>query len=484
MTESLFDSIINTAQDCVFWKDKERRFIGVNQAFLDFYGFESADVLIGKTDEDMQWHNDPEPFKQDELRVLEGHSTYKVQGKCIIRGEERDIIASKRPIYEGDEIVGLVGSFVDVTDVLRRNGERERKHFAYTREKLIKYPFFDKLLNDVALDDILDPLTGLINRGYTMNYVRSLIMSATPFTFVILDLDNFKYINDTFGHHAGDIVLENISTTVSDYLKDHGIVGRFGGDELLVINLEDISNEDKERFMENMYFSGNVLRSSIYVDEHELYITGTAGCASFPDDASSYEELFSLADKMLYLGKSRGRNCYNIYSKKEHSDLDIKKLAKQGVYTNMSSLMALLEKVSGFENRLRAVMQQLQEEIHITDLYYCGKNRRLSSVIDRSIDEDVSDIDLIMDEDLYFSSTLDGLREKCPVTYNTMNDKGIGPILIARIGLNKETDGYLVCAEQNSQRIWQEDECGIIYFIAKGLAAYIRLSGDRIEEKR
>ncbi len=439
MTESLFDSIINTAQDCVFWKDKERRFIGVNQAFLDFYGFESADVLIGKTDEDMQWHNDPEPFKQDELRVLEGHSTYKVQGKCIIRGEERDIIASKRPIYEGDEIVGLVGSFVDVTDVLRRNGERERKHFAYTREKLIKYPFFDKLLNDVALDDILDPLTGLINRGYTMNYVRSLIMSATPFTFVILDLDNFKYINDTFGHHAGDIVLENISTTVSDYLKDHGIVGRFGGDELLVINLEDISNEDKERFMENMYFSGNVLRSSIYVDEHEL---------------------------------------------KEHSDLDIKKLAKQGVYTNMSSLMALLEKVSGFENRLRAVMQQLQEEIHITDLYYCGKNRRLSSVIDRSIDEDVSDIDLIMDEDLYFSSTLDGLREKCPVTYNTMNDKGIGPILIARIGLNKETDGYLVCAEQNSQRIWQEDECGIIYFIAKGLAAYIRLSGDRINEKR
>jgi len=129
MTESLFDSIINTAQDCVFWKDKERRFIGVNQAFLDFYGFESADVLIGKTDEDMQWHNDPEPFKQDELRVLEGHSTYKVQGKCIIRGEERDIIASKRPIYEGDEIVGLVGSFVDVTDVLRRKMRKYRKRY-------------------------------------------------------------------------------------------------------------------------------------------------------------------------------------------------------------------------------------------------------------------------------------------------------------------------------------------------------------------
>ena len=45
MTDSIFDSIINTAQDCVFWKDKERRFVGVNQAFLDFYGFESAEIL-------------------------------------------------------------------------------------------------------------------------------------------------------------------------------------------------------------------------------------------------------------------------------------------------------------------------------------------------------------------------------------------------------------------------------------------------------
>ena len=71
----------------------------------------------------MGWHSDPEPFMQDELRVLSGKSTYKVQGKCIIKGEERDIIASKRPLYKGDEMVGLVGSFVDITEVIRRNDE-------------------------------------------------------------------------------------------------------------------------------------------------------------------------------------------------------------------------------------------------------------------------------------------------------------------------------------------------------------------------
>ncbi len=131
MTVTLFDSIINTSQDCVFWKDKDRRFIGVNQAFLDYYGFDSADILIGKNDEDMGWHSDPEPYKQDELRVLSGMSTYKVQGKCIIRGEERDIVASKRPLYDGDKIVGLVGSFVDITDVLRRRNASEHAQVIY-----------------------------------------------------------------------------------------------------------------------------------------------------------------------------------------------------------------------------------------------------------------------------------------------------------------------------------------------------------------
>ena len=60
MTSELFNRIINTSQDCVFWKDSDRRFLGVNQAFLDYYGFDSVDVLLGKTDEDMGWHSDPE----------------------------------------------------------------------------------------------------------------------------------------------------------------------------------------------------------------------------------------------------------------------------------------------------------------------------------------------------------------------------------------------------------------------------------------
>ena len=124
--ESMMDKILDTTQDCVFWKDTQRRFVGVNKAFLSAYGIDSVDKLVGKTDEDMGWHSNPEPFKNDEMEVLKGKSTYLIPGKCIIRGRERDILASKSPLYEDGKIIGLVGSFIDITDRIEQAKERER----------------------------------------------------------------------------------------------------------------------------------------------------------------------------------------------------------------------------------------------------------------------------------------------------------------------------------------------------------------------
>ncbi|MBQ2318354.1 MAG: PAS domain-containing protein, partial [Lachnospiraceae bacterium] len=116
----LFYQIINSSQECMFWKDKDRRFVGVNQAFLNFYGFESEEVLLGKNDEEMGWHPDPTGYRDAEESVLRGEDTYMVPGQCVVRGEVHDIYASKHPIYnEAGEIVGLFGSFVDATDEIR-----------------------------------------------------------------------------------------------------------------------------------------------------------------------------------------------------------------------------------------------------------------------------------------------------------------------------------------------------------------------------
>jgi len=123
-SEVLLSKILNTTSTCIFWKDAQRRFIGVNQAFLDYYGFASEKELLGRTDEDMGWHSDPDPFKNDEWRILKnGESTVRVHGTCMVRGRERDILASKSPLYEGGKIVGLVGTFEDVTSDYQQKDE-------------------------------------------------------------------------------------------------------------------------------------------------------------------------------------------------------------------------------------------------------------------------------------------------------------------------------------------------------------------------
>lgn len=470
MTVDLFDSIINTSQDCVFWKDKNRRFLGVNQAFLDYYGFESADVLIGKNDEEMGWHSDPDPYMQDELRVLAGKTTYKVHGKCFIKGEERDIIASKRPLYNGDEIVGLVGSFTDITDVIRGKEKNDGSQVLYTIDKLRKYSFFDKIIDEISLDQILDPLTGILNRSYALKFVRSLIAEKTPFTFSIIDLDNFKFINDTYGHTAGDKVLATVSKSLAEVTDGFALAGRFGGDELLLIDLKNITTKDKINFFERVYGSSNTLRKEIFFENGSAFVTGTSGCASFPEDSDNFSHLFGLIDKMLYLGKNLGRNCYKVYEEEKHKYVEIRKIAKNGIFKNMYKLRSGIESEKGFENKLSKVVPQICEILQVADLYYVDSQGKMHGVLDKNFTGDASDLSNIMEEDLFSQGSLDLIKAHSPKFYKVLSKNGFESVLISRIRKEDKVKGYLVCAVDRSLRIWQENECAVLYYLAGLLA--------------
>ena len=482
MNENLFYEIVNTAQDCVFWKDADRRFVGVNQAFLDFYGFESADVLIGRNDEDMGWHTDPSLYMNDELQVLQGRSTYKVPGKCLVNGEERDIIASKRPVYENGKIVGLVGSFLDVTEEVHGLYRQGDGQIVYTRESLQKYAFFDRLFQTIHVDEVVDQLTGVLSRTYILEFARSLIAAGTPFTFAIVDLDNFKYVNDTYGHRVGDVVLMDVARGLAGALEGFGLAGRFGGDEFLVINLRDITYPEKKNFFEQLYAGAGerAFRRDIRGEGHDLFMTATTGCASFPEDADTYDELFELMDKTLYRGKDKGRNCYIIYVEEKHRDLEIRKIARHGIATTMQGILRLMDRRPGFENKLRSVLPLLTDEIRIADLFYVDLEGTLRSVTDPKICEEADDITLLLKDGLFHDHGLKQVRELAPKLYRSLRKLNTQSVLIARIGMSAEIAGYLVCSEARSQRIWQDDEVGVVFFLAQTLALKLRLEGESV----
>ncbi len=423
-------------------------------------------MLIGKNDEEMEWHSDPEPYKQDELRVLAGRSTYKVQGKCMIRGEERDIIASKRPLYEGDRIVGLVGSFVDITDVLRRKNGLDSAQVVYSIDKLRKFGFFDRIIDEIGLDEILDPLTGVISRCYSMKFVKSLISEQIPFTFTMIDLDNFKQVNDSFGHNAGDHVLEYVSRGLAEATEGFGLVGRYGGDELLLVDIKDISRDQKESFFKKLYTDSKAVRTTIDFDTGSSLITATAGAASYPADADNFEELFGIVDKMLYIGKGSGRDCYAIYDESVHKSMEVVQQTKKGMFREMQNISKQLMGKSGVREKLLAVTPGLIDVLQIADLYYVEANGRMRSVMEPSFDGDAEDITNIMNEDIFTDRTLERAKKDSPKFYGTLKKKGLGSALIMRYGSDGKDQGYLVCTARRSCRIWQDNECAILFYLA------------------
>lgn len=146
---ALWNQLMRNTPFYYFWKDRKRRFLGASQSFLDVYGFASLQEILGKTDEDLGWHVDGDRYRADEWAVLEeGRSFRNVDGQCIIRGRLRHIAASKWPMYDHGQIVGLMGMFYDV-DALQKQAD-DMLHQAYTDQVtglMNQHGFVDALLS-------------------------------------------------------------------------------------------------------------------------------------------------------------------------------------------------------------------------------------------------------------------------------------------------------------------------------------------------
>ena len=117
----LWRNLMRQTQDCYFWKDENRRFLGVSQAFLDYYGIKSLEDIVGKNDEEMHWHVDDQPYKSDELDVIaKGQVIHDALGNCIIKGIAHSIVCNKWPLYDRGRIVGLMGYFRDADRMQQR----------------------------------------------------------------------------------------------------------------------------------------------------------------------------------------------------------------------------------------------------------------------------------------------------------------------------------------------------------------------------
>ena len=159
-----------------------------------------------------------------------------------------------------------------------------------------------------------DLLTGLFNKVTTEELVKeSLLQNINQkHALFILDVDNFKEINDTMGHLPGDEALVEIAQHIRKQFRSEDIVGRIGGDEFAIFLKNIKSQEIIERKAELLV---EVFSKSLTAAKTGGRVSISIGVSVYPHDGKTYEELFKKADVALYYSKQQGKNCYHLYSK-------------------------------------------------------------------------------------------------------------------------------------------------------------------------
>lgn len=237
------------------------------------------------------------------------------------------------------------------------------------------------IFKDKTLDIILDDLTKAVSRPYIISYVKDLIEKKTPFTMLMLDVDNFKQINDRYGHLMGDEVLSIVGDRLIEYIGDSGFVGRYGGDEFLIILNGQYSYDDvwlKIRKLLNICF-----RKEFVALDNKIYITATVGSVSFPYDGTTYNDLFMSADKALYRGKQKGRNCFIIYNRALHYKIDTHTNHQMILYEMMNKLFDSFDSSVNFESSIISSFKLLCDFVGLTNVNLVLKIRKLLHILQK-----------------------------------------------------------------------------------------------------
>jgi diguanylate cyclase (GGDEF)-like protein/PAS domain S-box-containing protein len=160
-----------------------------------------------------------------------------------------------------------------------------------------------------------DPLTGLPNRLLFHDRLQHAMLRAArtgeQLAVIFIDLDRFKNVNDTLGHHVGDELLKQVAQALSGCLRNGDTLARLGGDEFIVL-LEDIDGERGARLVAEKLM--RLFEQPALVSSYELFVTGSVGISLFPQDASDLNVLVRNADVAMYQAKARGRNGYAFYA--------------------------------------------------------------------------------------------------------------------------------------------------------------------------
>ncbi|NVK19425.1 MAG: EAL domain-containing protein [Methylocystaceae bacterium] len=308
----LAQTVFDTTSEAIVVTNLENRIQAVNPSFSHVTGYSEQEVL-GKDPSFLSSGRHDEIFYQRMWQQL--GATGRWQGEIWNRRKNGDIYAewlSISAVLDANKNVSqYVAVFSDITK--RKRAEELIRHQAN-----------------------YDALTNLPNRTLFLDRLSRSMMRAkrqeTQVALMFLDLDRFKWVNDTLGHNIGDVLLQEAAARILHYVRETDTVARLGGDEFTIV-LPDLKHtQDVEKVARKIL---EVLSKPFQISGQEIFVSGSVGITIYPDDGKELELLLRNADTAMYRAKEAGRNDFRFFTAEmnteAHQQMILERDMRQGI---------------------------------------------------------------------------------------------------------------------------------------------------------
>lgn len=323
----------------IFWDITERknmektrtRLAAILETTTDFVGTAGRDghlLYVNKAGRTMLGIADDENISN--LKISDIHPTLK----NVLIQEEAISFAIKNGVWSGETaLLNRNGREITVSQVIiaHKNTDGDVEYLSTIGRDISERKRFENQI--IYLAD-RDPLTELFNRRFFQEELERWLVQSRRYgiygAILFLDLDNFKYVNDSLGHHVGDKLLKFIGSFLRKRLRDTDTLARLGGDEFAII-LPYVTASQAEVIAKQLM---EMIECHDFTEEGQpVSITFSTGIALFPAHGNTVEELLTNADLAMYRAKEKGRNFACVYTPEQKSQIESRVLWEKRIRT-------------------------------------------------------------------------------------------------------------------------------------------------------